>query len=332
MQGIGHEYFFARGQLLKMESNHGVMIFEKSSTFWDTSDIAPIGSNLDLLKINNQTTVRSGDKVIIKGTRVNRVKGFGQIDNVTIYKNYFQPLGVDWEIGLLLILGILSLVSLIVYKKFSKSNVLILTPLIIVVIVFIIAGYFFLQNQQLQNVQKEISIMSPTTVAKSETANWKTYANNNLEFSFQYPSDWENIHLPNALEGFVTIGTRENVRTIINFNRHGVTSLPKGYSSITEWFNDFKNKKQKSLLPNDGYYYGPGSDNPNKWYMYFNMDNFKEATIDNISVIVTSNTDTGLLYVVVPARNYVYEIAINPISAYGNTTVDQILSAFKFLQ
>lgn len=191
MQGIGHEYFFARGQLLKMESNHGVMVFEKSSTFWDTSDIATIGSNLELLKINNQTTARSGDKVIIKGIRAGTL---GQIDNVTIYKNYFQPLGVDWEMGLLLILGILSLIPLIVYKKFSKSNVLILTPLIIVVIIFVIVSYFFLQNQQLQNVQKEMSIMTPTTVAKSGTANWKAYADKeiieNSGLYLKIPSGW----------------------------------------------------------------------------------------------------------------------------------------------
>lgn len=94
------------------------MTFEQSSTFWDTSDIAPIGSDLELLKINNQPNIHLRERIIIRGTRVGHL---GQIDNVTIYRDHFQPWGVDWKVGLALVFGILSLVSLIAYKRLSKK-------------------------------------------------------------------------------------------------------------------------------------------------------------------------------------------------------------------
>ncbi len=117
LQGIGHEYFYARGTLLKQESNMFFMKFEESSTFWDTSDVAPIGSNLELRNVTNPEIYQPGTKVIIKGTRVGSL---GQIDNVTIYKNHFQPIGVDWRKGMIVLFGVLSGVSLVFFKKVFK--------------------------------------------------------------------------------------------------------------------------------------------------------------------------------------------------------------------
>lgn len=117
LQGIGHEFFYARGTLLESQSNTKLMRFEESSTFWDTSDVAPIGSNLQLLNVNNPEMYQPGQKVIIKGTRM----GFlGQIDNVTIYKNHFQPTGVDWSKGMIFIFIALSGLSLVFSKKLLK--------------------------------------------------------------------------------------------------------------------------------------------------------------------------------------------------------------------
>ena len=158
------------------------------------------------------------------------------------------------------------------------------------------------------------------------TANWKTYVNNKLGFSYQYPSDWELIP---SLDLFAVENKKDG--TIIQTHLYSVSDLPKGYSSVGIWFNDLRTKNQKSILPNDGFYYGPGSDNPYKWYMSYNMDNFKAVEIDRISAIVTSSINTGLVYIVVPTEKYVYEIIVNPISAYENVTVRQILSTFKFL-
>ncbi len=117
LRGIGHEYFYARGTLLEQQSTTKLMRFEESSTFWDTSDVAPIGSNLQLLNINNPEMYQPGQKVIIKGTRVGSL---GQIDNATIYKNHFQPTGVDWAKGVILVFIVLSGLSLVFSKKILK--------------------------------------------------------------------------------------------------------------------------------------------------------------------------------------------------------------------
>ncbi|HLC82402.1 MAG TPA: hypothetical protein VJI69_01145 [Bacteroidia bacterium] len=119
LQGIGHEYFYARGTLMDVEPNIYSMRFEESSTFWDTSDVAVIGSNLYLINITNPEMYQPGAKVIIKGTRV----GFlGQIDQVTIYKNHFQLLGVDWRKTIIILFAILTAISLLSFKKFLNKN------------------------------------------------------------------------------------------------------------------------------------------------------------------------------------------------------------------
>ncbi|MDO8515527.1 MAG: hypothetical protein Q7S14_03430 [bacterium] len=48
---------------------------------------------------------------------------------------------------------------------------------IIHIIALVFAGYFFIQNQQPQNL-------------KDETMNWKTYTSNQLKFMIKYPNDW----------------------------------------------------------------------------------------------------------------------------------------------
>lgn len=122
VDGFNRNYFFARGELLEKESNHGLMTFEKSSTFWDTSKVAPLGAKLTLLNIVNQTDALPGERLIIKGTRVGFL-GQGQIDQVTIYKNHFQPLGVDWREGVLMVLLALSVFSWIIYKWGLRSQI-----------------------------------------------------------------------------------------------------------------------------------------------------------------------------------------------------------------
>lgn len=176
-------------------------------------------------------------------------------------------------------------------------------------------------HPQLSFVQPELKLIGTPT----PTSAWQTYTSDELGFSYQYPSNWQLIN-DSHLFGI------ENKKdgTIIQIFRHSVSELPTGYTSIAVWYTDFFNKKQKSILPNDGYYYGPGGDNPYKWYMYFKMENSKGIRIDNISSITAPNTGTGLQYIIVPTTNYVYEIVINPIKSYETSDVDQILSTFKF--
>lgn len=119
LKGIGHEYFYARGRLLERQDGIGRMTFDESSTFWDTSDVAPLGSTLKLLTIHNPDAYQPGVRVIIRGTRV----GFlGDIDNITIYKNHFQPWGVDWAKAIILLFFILTVTSMFLSTRFLNEK------------------------------------------------------------------------------------------------------------------------------------------------------------------------------------------------------------------
>lgn len=116
------QYLFARGKLLEVESGHSLMVFEKSSTLWDTSKVAPIGSNLTLLNTDIQENFLPGETIIIKGARIGYL-GQGQIDKVVVYKNHFQPWGVDWKEGLLIMFLVLTTVSILAFKsKMTKKH------------------------------------------------------------------------------------------------------------------------------------------------------------------------------------------------------------------
>ncbi|MDO8515575.1 MAG: hypothetical protein Q7S14_03680 [bacterium] len=72
---------------------------------------------------------------------------------------------------------------------------------IIPIIVLALAGYFFFKNQQLQKPKVG-------TVAKDETASWKTYKNNKFNIGLNYPVGWSKPDVEEHNNGFsLIVGT-----------------------------------------------------------------------------------------------------------------------------
>ncbi len=118
LQGIGHDHVFVRGKILDTSNDSVKISFEKSSTFWDTSDVGPIGGTLELLNISDTQNYQLQNEVVVKGSR--RDTFFAQLDQVTIYPNHFQPFGVDWRESLLFLFLALSSVSVFLTIKQKK--------------------------------------------------------------------------------------------------------------------------------------------------------------------------------------------------------------------
>lgn len=76
-----------------------------------------------------------------------------------------------------------------------KSTNFLLIGLIVIFVAALTSGGTFLFMSQKQKVAEVIPLSQvqtkPTAIPTTDpTANWKTYINNNLGFSFKYPSDW----------------------------------------------------------------------------------------------------------------------------------------------
>ena len=80
----------------------------------------------------------------------------------------------------------------------QKGNILVPLLATVALISLVAAGYFFWQNQQLQNqpivqYSNPISTPTPAPTIQSETANWKTFNNSEFNFTFKYPPSWTMI-------------------------------------------------------------------------------------------------------------------------------------------
>ena len=79
-----------------------------------------------------------------------------------------------------------------------KGNILVIFLAAGLVLSLAAAGYFFLQNQQFQQgsgiknqeSSNNTNTSFPQTQTQDETANWKTYKNNQIVFEFKYPPDF----------------------------------------------------------------------------------------------------------------------------------------------
>ena len=62
-------------------------------------------------------------------------------------------------------------------------------------------------------------------IEKDETANWKTYRNEEYGFKVKYPEDWEEINKTPAIMSFVCKGSENNIIQIRNMDRENDISL-----------------------------------------------------------------------------------------------------------
>ncbi len=214
----------------------------------------------------------------------------------------------------LFLLSIVALLSLVAYQKYSEYSAL-----------KSIDSYESCVAANGSTIQESYPATCITRLGTrfTQPVKNKTYTNQKLGIQFEYPEDWQLLiddNSPAVRKDEITVGV----------NRYSKSELPTGYTNPLSWFNDLKLHTVKSITPNDGYYYGSGSDTPYKFYMYYKFSNMESKRYGQFDTLVTSNSGTGVSYVIIPTEKYIYEINLQPTGIYTNSSVVQILSTFKF--
>lgn len=108
-----------RGEIVGKGSDFIIIKFQQSSAFWDESDIGEIGKELTLQDVSNSNEFSVNEKVIAKGIVDQR--GFLATTQVT--HDQFQPLGIDWKISAVFILGlIVFFLGAFIYKALIEKE------------------------------------------------------------------------------------------------------------------------------------------------------------------------------------------------------------------
>lgn len=129
-----------------------------------------------------------------------------------------------------------------------------LTPMLIVLLIVLIFGGYFLWNNYSNNRNNQIKPF-PTPLATSqiprstpslsdETANWKTFVDKSNTFSVKYPSDFT-VKEVNAEREF-----RESRSAFISLKHDQPPSITSGTLLVTQDFDAWSNKK---FLTGKGY-------------------------------------------------------------------------------
>ena len=167
----------------------------------------------------------------------------------------------------------------------------------------------------------------------AETANWKTYTNSNLGFSFKYPLTWmitevnPIIYLRN--QNFESKESKAKPRysidsgypqDYINVQISQITDEyvePYDFKSAIDWFNYFKARKNTTNIGVDD----------------LDLSTMSEISVgDHTAVVVKSTFDEIIASVFVPIGKRVFRINISPYEKYSDPTVNKILSTFQFLK
>ncbi len=192
-------------------------------------------------------------------------------------------------------------------------------PLLLLLTGLILGGglvYFLVTNQTKQpiysstsNIPQPLSTQSsPISSPADETANWKTYTNTTLGFTFMYPSNWKESALPTS--SIQSPDTKiDNVHSLTTGTRVLIETYSYGKtieSNVNALFSDCA---QKNLL--ETFMIGPHSA---KEYSYF-----------------CPGSPENSLAVIIQGNDNVFVIRFETIPQNTNKQVfDQILSTFKF--
>lgn len=166
----------------------------------------------------------------------------------------------------------------------------------------------------------------------------KTYTNNEHHFSLQYPGNWvvDEVEKPYSETSAIAY-LNDELRNSISVYKFELKDLPKGYNSVSSWFDDLKAKNKKALDPNDEYTRGPGSDTPYEWYMYLDLKDLKNYKINNYAALVVGDIGKNGTHIVVLHNDAIFEISTSPLNYYDGTRnidrerVKEVLNSFKFL-
>lgn len=197
----------------------------------------------------------------------------------------------------------------------KKNNLVVFFLSALLVITLLISVYLFLQVQsltkQLAQLQiQPIPLVSPEPTAEAETANWKTYMDENIKVQFKYPSNWK----------YEVINSKSNA----GFNYTQIT-LAK-----TEYFNPIPKGKPLIMITVSN------TTDQNLLSVYQNTKITGDIKVDDIPAEVRQHNSASVnsKYITFTKGEQSFEIesSLHTQSAEQEIILNQILSTFRFTQ
>ncbi|MDP3973913.1 MAG: hypothetical protein Q8P92_03710 [Candidatus Daviesbacteria bacterium] len=201
----------------------------------------------------------------------------------------------------------------------QKGNFLLIIGLVVLVLVVGAGGYFLYQKQ----VNKPVTTPQTSQVTPSpipdETANWKTYSNSSLGFSFSYPMILDHLY---DQFGFNHPDNPEGNLLLQNFDGSKPRQdQPTDFQMVVE---AYKNSDQVTL---DKYV-----KDPNKVWNQSGVQIFADITLGNEPALkglaIQKNEKVPTIWV--SHKGYVLTIYLETPKSTNASLFDQILSTFKF--
>jgi hypothetical protein len=189
---------------------------------------------------------------------------------------------------------------------------------ILVLLLLISAGYLYYQNQQLKTMLATYqSLPSPAHIPTTDpTENWKVYTNNQMGFSLRVPSDWF---------------THPETKQLYGYNTN--ISYPVDNPSTQDFIENQKANISIALSSNNGESLDKIAQSKiNSPYSPFSNET-RDTKIDGENAIVLTFKSGGEYLLVNHGKNYYSISGFNPEGNEEiNTTIDQIISTFKFIE
>lgn len=203
-----------------------------------------------------------------------------------------------------------------VVQQVKTGNILIIILSILLLLSVSIAGLFAYQTQMLVK-QLDLLKLSPTPIASTEptsdsTANWKTYTNNQFNFSFNYPDvlELDNFHDGNIVNSRTILFGFEFRDSATELAKYPFTIYKNNNLSIDAWVKDNLN----GFVPENVIFVEKNKINNNEVYLY-------QYTIPD-----PMNTVAKMIIFKNQSRIFI----LSNVLEKDETLVNQILSTFKF--
>ena len=185
-------------------------------------------------------------------------------------------------------------------------------PILFVLLILLAASTIYLgyQNMQLQKQIKELSmkqITPPSSPTPNSTANWKTYTNANLGFSFHYPGGAYKINEYNTL---VSIGADQTGGLMFEVEKKPNTIISREFDADKLTYKEYIDLKLPEPILKNGI-----------------VNGYQEQ--ETVFPSAAQGADMRKIYF--QQGSDVYTVILQPdANDIKDTIFDQILSTFKF--
>lgn len=212
-----------------------------------------------------------------------------------------------------------------------RQKGIVVLPVIIIVLLIGVVGYFIYQNTQLRqnNSQNQLPQASILTTTPTESlmessptinprANWKTYTNTKYGYTFKYPPEF-------TLDSYGQVSGEEGTIELTKANNNPQTSILVD-ASISETskslYLDYKSRADGNTAT--GQLIEGGSE------VAVSMSEIQLANNIAYQGVLESNTDI-LINILIERNNLIYGLQFITEVKEDKALFDQILSTFKFL-